>query len=424
MLVGDHGLFAFTPVLLWVAVAVGLTMCQRSHKFWKEVVAVGLASLGITIYILLSTDNFGGEAFGPRWFVALTPVLFFFAAEPSLYRTTRRRLLFVVLGAFSILSAWQGASGPWHKTLPLLRLETCASAWPQPLTSAQLADPSVHRLDVTFDGFKARLTGYALNADAIHPGEPLTVTLYWQALAPMSEKTALFVHLTNSIEAFTAQRDISPGLRNLPTSYWKPGDVYADAYPLDIGETAFAPDVMQVQVGLYRPDGPRLVARGPQGQWPDGAVRLGTLKLVPRPGNVPNPTRVNWGNQVALVGYNLDTRVIRPGEAVSVTLYWQALAPMNQDYAVFVHLVDGSGQVMASNDGMPYAQPKRTSRWQPGQVMQEVRALELPQALPAGLYGIELGVFSEASDRLLIIAPDGNPVGERKLLTQVRVADK
>ena len=37
---------------------------------------------------------------------------------------------------------------------------------------------------------------------------------------------------------------------------------------------------------------------------------------------------------------------------------------------------------------------------------------------------VELGVFSDASGRLPIIAPDGNPVSEQKLLTQVRVADK
>jgi hypothetical protein len=356
----------------------------------------------------------------------MTPVLFLYAAEPSLYRTTRRRLLFVALGAFSILSAWQGASGPWHNTLPLLRLETsaAASAWPQPLTSEQLAERSAHRLDVTFDGFKARLMGYTLNADTIHPGEPVTVTLYWQALAPMSDKTAMFVHLINSIEAFSAQRDISPGLRNLPTSHWKPGDVYADPYRLDIGETAFAPDEMQVQVGLYRPNGPRLVARGPAGQWPDNAVSLGTLKLAPRPGAVPHPTQVNFGNQVSLVGYDLDARIIRPGEAVSVTLYWQALALMKQDYSVFLHLVDGSGQVMVMDDGMPYTQPKRTSRWLPGQIMQEVRALKAPLDMPVGLYGIELGVFSEAGDRLPVAASDGNYVGEQKMLVQVRVADR
>jgi hypothetical protein len=49
-------------------------------------------------------------------------------------------------------------------------------------------------------------------------------------------------------------------------------------------------------------------------------AELGTLKLVPRSRNVPNSTHVIWGNQVALVGYDLDTRVICPGEAVSVTL--------------------------------------------------------------------------------------------------------
>jgi hypothetical protein len=427
LLVGDHGLFAFSPVLFWAVYALVTTVAQVKHPSRLQAAVVGLASLAAMLYVLLFTDNFGGWAFGPRWFVSMTPALFFFTADPVLYRSTRRRLLFAALSAVSIYSAWQGASNPWGPALPLLRLETSSSAlaWPQPLPSTQLADRSVHRLDVTFEGFKARLMGYALNADTVHPGEPVTVTLYWQALAPMSDKTALFVHLINSIEAFTAQRDISPGLRNLPTSHWKPGDVYADSYRLDIGETAFAPDDMRVQIGLYRPNGPRLAARGPEGQWPNGAISLGTLKLIPRPGDFPNPTQVNFGDQVALVGYDLDARVIRPGEAVSVTLYWQALAPMKQDNSVFLHLVDGSGQVRAMNDGMPYTQPKRTSRWLPGQIMQEVRTLKVPRDTPVGLYGIEMGVFSaEAGDRLPVVAPDGNSVSEQKMLVQVRVADQ
>jgi hypothetical protein len=426
MLVGDHGVFAFGPVLLWVVVAVGLTIRKRDHRLWGEAFAIGLASLAITLYILLFTDNFGGEAFGPRWFIAMTPALFFFAADPSLYQTIRRRLLFVVLSILSIFSAWQGASAPWHSALPPLRLETSASSstWPIPLTSRQFADlPGAHRLDVTFEGVRARLMGYSLDTDTVHPGEPLTVTLYWQALAPISkDDTALFIHLINSVGTFAAQRDIFPGLRHLPTSYWKPGAIYADPHRLDLSETVYAPDTAVVQMGFYRSDGSRLIARSPEGEVADGAVRLASLKLVPRPGNVPNPTRVNFGDQVALVGYDLSTRVIRPGETVSVTLYWQALAPVQEDYSIFLHLTSTTGDVPVKNDSFPYTSPKRTRRWSPGQVMTEVRALAVPDYVPAGLYDIDMGVFSvDTGDRLPIIAPDGHRVSEQMTLLQVRV---
>jgi len=421
MLVGDHGVFAFTPVLLWVIVAVVLVIRQRQHWAWLESVAVGVASLFVTVYILLSTDNFGGEAFGSRWFVAMTPVLFFFAAAPSLYRTTLRRFVFVALSALSIYAAWQGASGPWHPALPPLRLETSASelAWPQPLSASQMDERSVHPLDVTFEGIRARLMGYTLNDDTLRPGEPVTVTLYWQALAPMSDNTSLFIHLINSIGAFSAQSDVSPGLKNLPTTHWKPGAVYADPHRLYLGETVYAPDTADLQVGLSRPDGSRFKAYAADGEVADDAVKLVSVKLVPRAGDVPNPARINFGNQLALTGYDLNTRIIRPGDTLSVTLYWQPLVALQKDYSVFTHLADGNGRVIAANDGMPYVQPKRTSRWLPGQVVKEERSLKVSPDSPAGLYEVALGVFSD--ERLPIVALDGHPLGEELELVQVRL---
>jgi hypothetical protein len=422
MLVGDHGVFAFTPVLLWVLVALALVVRQRRHWLWQEAMIVGLASMCVTVYILLFTDNFGGEAFGPRWFVTITPLLFLFAAEPVLYSTARRRLTFIVLSAFSVVSAWQGASGPWHSALPLLRLETSAgaSAWPQPLSAIELAERSVQPLDVTFEGVRARLAGYTLNADTLRPGDPVTVTLYWQALAPMSNNASLFIHLVNSIDALPAQRDVTPGFGSLPTTHWKPGAVYADAHRLDVPETAFAPDTAFVQTGLYRADGSRLAAHGSEDRVADDAVKLATIKLVPRPGDTPNSVRVNFGGQLALMGYDLNSRTVRPGETISVTLYWQSLArqPLQKDYLVFAHLVDSTGRVVASNDGSPYTQPRRTSRWSM-QVMQEMRLLQVAADVPAGLYSIVLGVF--ADERLPVVAPDGHYLGEEWTLVQVRV---
>jgi len=424
MLVGDHGLFAFSPVLLWVAVGLGTMLCERGHRLRGEAAVVGLASLATVLHLILLTHDFGGAGYSVRWFVTFVPLLFFFAARPSLYRTLQRRLVFATLSALSIFSAWQGALAPWGPALPPLRLETAAvaSAWPAPLTPQQIA-AIPHRLDVTFENYGARLAGYALGTDAVRPGEPMTVTLYWQALAPMSDSRALFIHLINSAGAFTAQRDVFPGLGNLPTSYWQPGDVYADAYRVDIGETVYAPDEALVRVGLYDQNGPRLAAHGANGRLPGDAVSLASVKLVPRPGDFPNSARINFGNQVALVGYDLNTRVIRPGETFSVTLYWQALAPVERDYSIFLHLTSQNAQIAAADDGLPYSKPKRMKQWLVGQTMQEVRPLAVSATAPVGLYDVQLGVFDMDEGRLPLVAPDGHYLSEQHTLVQVRVGE-
>jgi hypothetical protein len=235
----------------------------------------------------------------------------------------------------------------------------------------------------------------------------------------MSDSASLFIHLVNSIDALSAQRDVAPGLRNLPITHWKPGAIYADAHRLDLPETAYAPDTVLVQIGLYRADGSRLAAHSAEARLTDDTVRLARLELVARPGEVPNPARLNFGNQLALVGYDLNQRVIWPGETLSVTLYWQALALVQKDYAVFTHLSDARGNVVAANDGLPYTLPKRTSRWA-SQVMQETRLLKLPADAPTGFYQVALGVFGDEG-RLPIVAPNGRYLGEEWTLVQVRV---
>lgn len=422
VLLGDHGLFAFTPVLFWVVYGVGVVLGDRKHWLWGEAAAVGLASLATVLHLILFTNDFGGAGFGVRWFMTIVPPLFFFAAQPALYKSFKQRLVMAGLSILSIYSAWQGALAPWGPVLPPIRLETAAaaSAWPAPLTTEQIA-AIPHRLDVRFEDHQARLVGYSLYPDTVRPGEQMTATLYWQALAPTTDKYAVFVHLVNSAGAFSAQRDTFPGLGGLPVSYWQPGDVYADAYRVDMGETVYAPDEARVQVGLYRQNGPRLIARDADGQPVGDAVSLETVRLLPRAGSLPNPAQVNWGNLVALVGYDLNTRVVRPGETVSVTLYWQALAPVEYDYSVFIHLTGADERIVATNDGLPNARPRRMRQWLVGQTMQETRSLAVAADAPVGLYDVEMGVFDMSQGRLPVVAPDGHYLAEHHALVQVRV---
>jgi hypothetical protein len=151
-------------------------------------------------------------------------------------------------------------------------------------------------------------------------------------------------------------------------------------------------------------------------------VTLSAVRLVPRPGEFPNAARINFGGKLALLGYDVDSRVVRAGETISVTLVWQALAPMDVDYRVFAHLTGSNGDIVAMNDGLPYTSPKRTRRWSPGETLQEVRPLTVAADAPAGLYDIDMGVYI-GKGRLPIVAPDGHYVSEQMTLVQVRVGD-
>jgi len=384
----------------------GKNLCASAVMFSAVLVFAGM----LFGYMLVSTAGPMGR--------------FFFPALPALATLMMLGLSqFVSKRHQVILSAAVSAAMFALALYALLGVLAPAYARPAPLTPQQVGSIP-NRLDVTFDS-KAKLLGYSVDANTVQSGGQMAVTLYWQALAPMTENYAVFVHLINSVGALSAQRDTFPGLGNFPTSQWKPGDAFADTYRVDIGETAYAPDEASVQVGLYLPDGPRLTAFKADGQPLGDAVSLSPVKLVPREGEYPNSVRVNFGNALALLGYDMNARAVQPGETISVTLYWQALAPMKLDYSVFMHLTAAGGEIPVKNDSFPYTSPKRTRRWTTGQVMQEVRALAIPEYVRPGLYDIDMGIFSvDTGDRLPIIAPDGHYISEQMTLVQVRVKGK
>lgn len=291
-----------------------------------------------------------------------------------------------------------------------------AFARPRPLTQAELAAiPNPMRVEF---GETARLLGYRVEPQAIGPDGTVEVTLYWQPLTRTVQDYAVFVHLLSDVGTMIAQRDTYPGLGRYPTTVWRPGVAFADTYRVRIPETAYTPDSGYVQVGLYLPDGPRLTT--PNGQ---DAIRLSPVEIRPRPGEFPNPLDANFGDRIALVGYTLDRRVARPGEAIHLTLYWKALTPMQTDYNVFVHVLGVQNQVWGWSDGWPVEGRSPTSLWRPGDVVEDMRTLTIGETTPPGFYDIEVGLYTIAEGRLPRLAEDGHWLADRVLLSKIRVVE-
>lgn len=292
-----------------------------------------------------------------------------------------------------------------------------AYARPRLLGEAELA-AIPHRLDESFDD-KVALLGYDLAADAVVPGGTLNVTLYWRALAPMSESYSVFVHLLAENEIIIAQRNVYPGKGTFPTSQWRPGDAFADTYRLEVLPTALAPTSAQLEVGLYHHEtGERLPLHGGQGD----AVRLGDLQVRAKSSGVPNPLKINLEDQVALVGYDLDRTAARAGETLHLTLYWQALAEMDKDYTVFAQVLGADHRLWAQRDAWPQDGAAPTSHWQRGQVIVDRHELVLDPEMPVGVNQLQVGIYLiETMRRLNVLGPGGHVRDNRVLLNPVRV---
>jgi hypothetical protein len=99
---------------------------------------------------------------------------------------------------------------------------------------------------------------------------------------------------------------------------------------------------------------------------------------------------------VRLNGYGLP-RQVQPGGSLLVALEWESLAPVTQNYQVFVHLLDSSGTKLAQRDGQPVLWLRPTSTWLPGERIVDRYGLLLPDDLPAGDYTVAVGLYDPAT---------------------------
>jgi hypothetical protein len=223
-----------------------------------------------------------------------------------------------------------------------------------------------------------------------------------------------------------AHRDTFPGLGKISTTWLVPGTRWADRYVLQVSESAYTPDTAVIEVGLYdASSGPRLpVIIG--GENAGDHVRFGEVAIRTDAADVPNPVSVNFGNRMELVGYDLSRRVVRPGESITLLLYWKAMQEMESNYTISAQFIDSEQRKAAQVDAWPQAGDAPTSIWTLDQTVSDTRELEIfNDALP-GVYDVRLAVYltdDSGYEHLAVIPQDGSMPANYVLLTRVRVVE-
>jgi hypothetical protein len=133
--------------------------------------------------------------------------------------------------------------------------------------------------------------------------------------------------------------------------------------------------------------------------------------------------RVDLGQQIAMLGYDLSPAVARPGEMLAVKLYWQSDGQVTADRHVFVHLINEAGELVAQSDGAPVRGERPTWSWLEDEIVEDTYALEIPPALEPGLYTVSAGMYDyESQVRLPAFEPGaGRLIDDRIVLGDVQV---
>jgi hypothetical protein len=138
---------------------------------------------------------------------------------------------------------------------------------------------------------------------------------------------------------------------------------------------------------------------------------VGKAGTTPTPAN---PGSINLGDVIQYLGYSLEPTPPTPGQPLALTVFWQALAPIEADYTIFVQLRDANNNTKASADHEPFQGVVPTSRWVPGSVIKDVVYFTLPAALPPGDYRLAVGMYRP--DTMARLPLSGDTSGENAIL--------
>jgi arylsulfatase A-like enzyme len=110
--------------------------------------------------------------------------------------------------------------------------------------------PVEHLVDARF-GEEVRLVGYDISVKSAHPGEPLTITWYFESLAEIEPGWEIFVHAEGGGTMKTFDHVPVKGM--LPLEDWEPGTVIMDKQTIEVPGD-WTSGKIDFYLGLWHPE--------------------------------------------------------------------------------------------------------------------------------------------------------------------------
>jgi mannosyltransferase len=149
------------------------------------------------------------------------------------------------------------------------------------------------------------------------------------------------------------------------------------------------------------------------------AVLLFSLENRPRFATGPkHDYQANFSDQIRLLGYDLDSFWVEPGQTVHLALYWEALRAMDRDYLVFTHLLGEDERLYGQHDTIAGSDAYPTSYWEEGTIVRNKYEIQVLPDTPPGDYTIEVGLYTTHQGIERLSLKSG---GDRVLLAKIAV---
>lgn len=272
------------------------------------------------------------------------------------------------------------------------------------------------KLDQPVGNGKLQLLGATINTPQVNAGESLGFSLFWRSPTQPDGDYRIKLTLGN------ASLLTYPAGAEYPTNRWSAGEILHGQYDL--------PVPANIEPGEY----PLEVTLTDAGGTPIGnPVQVTKVKVAGRehklnpPANIQIQAGARLSTTIELLGYDIESRTLQPGQDLRLTLHWHALAPVSTSYKVFTQLIapGRANPVIAQSDKIPGDYKLPTTSWITGEYIDDQYIIHIKDDTPPGKYLLITGMYPDPNGpRLPVFDAQGTPAGDTIQLGEIEVRAK
>jgi hypothetical protein len=128
------------------------------------------------------------------------------------------------------------------------------------------------------------------------------------------------------------------------------------------------------------------------------------------------PTTIIGDHLAELLGYDLQTATVQPGEPVHLATLWRVYQPL-PEAVLFTHMLAPDGTLLAQADQLNVP----GFAWQAGDTFVQLHEFKVPEATAAGSYPLSIGLYLRGTRQRLPISTNNEPIGDHLPLTTVTI---
>jgi hypothetical protein len=228
------------------------------------------------------------------------------------------------------------------------------------------------------------------------PGGELPVTIYYR-VRPDTRNLSLSLTALDREGRPIGKIDTYPGGGSMTTAALGAGTLYADTYRLPLDRAARGPMQVKIELGWWNYETKERIKPVQADGTPLDALILrgGTLLSADPPPQPDSAQPATFSGALRLQGFSLSPAdgLVRPGDSLQVTLIWEGLTPVYEDFTVFVHLETDDGQLIGQDDAPPLRGDYPTSAWAVGQPLADPHTVKIKTDTPPGTYRLTVGLY-------------------------------